>query len=298
MSERRFVASERLLPQARLGGPMPWVIAIMIAITVIAAGAGLALRNLAENARGEIAGGLIVQILEGGPGERERQARLAVTLLGSREEVAEVRRVPEAELNDLLEPWLGEQVLASEDAIPIPALIDVRLTGPVTARQLEELRSSLTAVVPSARLDAQARWLEPVFDAVFSLQWLALGLILLLAATTAAAVWLAARSALGANGETIEIIHLLGGTDGQIARIFQRSLAIDAALGGLVGFALGAAALSVLGRQFSGLGSGMVAGGAFGTGDWAALAAIPLSGVVLATLTARLTLLATLRRML
>jgi cell division transport system permease protein len=298
MTARRLAAGERLLPQARLAGPMPWVIAIMIAITVIAAGAGLALRNLADNARGEIAGGLTVQIVEGAPAERERQAGLAVTLLGSREEVSAVRRVPEAELAALLEPWLGQQAQSADAALPIPALIDVRLSGPVTRRSLEELRASLTATVPAARLDAQARWLEPVFDAVASLQWLALGLILLLAATTAAAVWLAGRSALGTNRETIEIVHLLGGTDGQIARIFQRSIAVDAALGGAAGLALGAAALFVLGRQFADLGSGMVTGGAFGPMDRALLAAIPLVGVVLATLTARLTLMAALRRML
>jgi cell division transport system permease protein len=298
VTARRLVAGERLLPQARLAGPMPWVITIMIAITVIAAGAGLALRNLAENARGEIAGGLTVQIVEGAPAERERQAELAVALLGNREEVVAVRRVPEAELEALLEPWLGQQAQSADAALPIPALIDVRLSGPVTRRNLEELRVSLTATAPAARVDAQARWLEPVFDAVASVQWLAMGLILLLAATTAAAVWLAGRSALGTNRETIEIVHLLGGTDGQIARIFQRSIAVDAALGGAAGLALGAAALVVLGRQFAGLGSGMVAGGAFGLTDWAALAAIPVVGVALATLTARLTLMAALRRML
>ena len=294
----RFGSGDRLVPHARLAGPMPWVIAIMIALTVIAAGAGLALRNLSDNARAEIAGGLTVQIVEGAPAERERQAEVAVALLSNREEVAEVRRVPDRELDALLEPWLGQQGVAEEDAIPVPALIDVRLTGPVTARRLEDLRASLTASVPAARLDAQARWLEPVFDAVASLQWLAAGLIVLLAATSAAAVWLAARSALGSNRETIEIIHLLGGTDGQIARIFQRSIGLDAVLGGIAGLSLGATAILLLGRQFAGLGSGMVAGGGLGTVDWGLLVAIPVTGVILAVLTARMTVLFALRRML
>ena len=294
----RFGTGDRLVPHARLAGPMPWVIAIMIALTVMAAGAGLALRNLSNNAQAEIAGGLTVQIVEGAPAERERQAEVAVALLGNREDVAEVHRVSDEELDALLEPWLGQQGVAEEDAIPVPALIDVRLTGPVTPRRLEELRASLTASVPAARLDAQARWLEPVFDAVASLQWLAAGLILLLAATSAAAVWLAARSALGSNRETIEIIHLLGGTDAQIARIFQRSIGLDAVLGGLVGLALGLAAMVLLGRQFAGLGSGMVAGGSLGPVDWGLLAAIPVTGVILAMLTARMTVLSALRRML
>jgi len=294
----RFGTSDRLVPNARLAGPMPWVIAIMIALTVIAASAGLALHNLAEHARAEIAGGLTVQIVEGAPAERERQAEVAVALLTNREDVASVRRVPDEELDALLEPWLGKEAVAEEGAIPVPALIDVRLAGPVTPRRLEELRTSLAASVPAARLDAQAHWLEPVFGAVGSLQWLAAGLIVLLAGTTAAAVWLAARSALGSNRETIEIVHLLGGTDGQIARIFQRSIGIDAALGGLAGLAMGLTAIMLLGRQFAGLGSGMVAGAELGVVDWTLLAAIPAAGVVLAILTARLTVLAALRRML
>jgi cell division transport system permease protein len=277
---------------------MPWVIAIMITLTVMAAGAGLALRNLAGNAQAEIAGGLTVQIVEGAPAERARQAEVAIAVLNNRDDVAEVRRVPDAELAALLEPWLGQQGGPEDDAIPVPALIDVRLQGPATPRRVEQLRASLTASVPAARVDAQAGWLAPVFDAVRSLQWLAAGLIVLLAATSAAAVWLAARSALGSNRETIEIIHLLGGTDGQIARIFQRSIGLDAALGGVAGLLVGLGAIVLLGRQFARLGSGMVAGGGLGTADWALLAAIPLIGIVLAMLTARITVLAALRRML
>lgn len=287
-----------LLPQGRLTGPMPWVIAIMIALTVIAAGAGLALRNLGANAQAEIAGGLTVQILEGAPAERARQAEWAVAQLRGRDDVAEVRRVPESELKALLEPWLGQEALAGDGAIPVPELIDVRLRGALTEARLEELRVSLTRQAPSARIDAQSGWLKPVFDALASLQWLMLGLVMLLAATSAAAVWLAARSALGSNRETIEVIHLLGATDRQIARLFERSIAIDAAIGGTAGLLLGLGAIWMLGRQFARLGSGMVAGGGLGLMDWALIVAIPLAGAVLAMWTARLTVTGALRRIL
>ncbi len=287
-----------VLQQARLGGPMPWVIAIMIALTVMAAAAGLALSNLARNASAEISGGVTVQIVEAAPAERDRQTEVALALLGNRDDVAEVRRVPDAELEDLIEPWLGAAAGSADEAIPIPALIDVRLRGAVTERRLEALRAELIASAPSAKVDAQAGWLAPVFQAISSLQWLAIGLVALLAATSAAAVWLAARSALGSNRDTIEIVHLLGGTDGQIARIFQRSIAVDALVGGIVGLVLGLIALVLLGRQFAALGSGMVAGGGLDLADWVAIGAIPLAGALIAMLTARVTVLAALRRML
>jgi len=287
-----------LLQQARFAGPMPWVIAIMMALTVMAAGAGLALSNLAANARAEIAGGITVQIVEAAPAERNRQAEVALALLSNRDDVNSVRRVPDAELAALLEPWLGELSGEGEEAVPTPALIDARLKGELSSDRLAALRRLLTAAAPAARIDAQAGWLAPVFQAIASLQWLAIGLVALLAATSAAAVWLAARSALGSNRDTIEIVHLLGGTDGQIARLFQRSIAADAAIGGVVGLLLGLIALFLLADRFAGLGSGMIAGGGFGLFEWAVIGALPLAGIALAVVTARITVLAALRRML
>lgn len=288
-----------LVPNARLAGPMPWVIAIMIALTVVAAAAGLSLKNVAANARSEIDGGLTVQLVEAAPAARERQARAALAVLSARADVTEIRRVPQAELQQLMEPWLGQLAQGTEEeALPLPAMIDVRLSGEVTPGRVDELQAAIAAVAPAARVDAQAQWLAPVFDAISALQLLAVALIGLLAATSAAAVWLAARSSLGSNRDTIEIVHLLGGTDGQIARLFQNSIAVDAAIGGAAGLLLGLFAVIVLARQFAQLGSGMVAGGGLGPLDWALLAAIPMVGIVLAMLTARITVLAAVRKML
>lgn len=299
---RRFsgLAGERgsqLLPQARLAGPMPWVIAIMIALTSIAAAGGLALNNLAEAARAELSGGVTVQIVEASPTERTRQAAKVATALAGMPGVSSVRVVPEAELEQLIEPWLGDAA-SGDGAIPVPALIDVRLSGQVTPGRLTELRGALTGVAPAARVDAHAGWLGPVFAAIASLQWLALALIALLAVASVAAVWLAARSALGNNHETIEVVHHLGGTDAQIARIFQRSVARDAMLGGFAGLALGLIAVFLLARRFAALGSGMIDGAGLGLADWVILGLVPVAGVVLAALTARFTVIAALRRML
>ena len=300
--DKRFrgTRAAQLVPHARLAGPMPWVIAIMIALTVIAAAGGLALSNLVSDARADLAGGVTVQIVEASASAREAQARQAARVLEQDAAVTAVRIVPEAELEALLEPWLGAGVFDGIDdgAVPMPALLDLRLRGSADAATLQRLRAELREVAPAARLDAQSAWLGPVFSAINSLLWLAAALVVLLAVTSAAAVWLAARSALGGNRPTIEIVHLLGGTDGQIARIFQRSVAFDAILGGAVGLAIGLAAILLLGQQFAQLDSGMVAGGGLHWQDWLLLAAVPLAGVAIAVLTARLTILAALRRML
>lgn len=296
IGSRQGRGSADLVPQSRLSGPIPWVIAIMVMLTVIAAAGGLALRKLASVAQNELSGGVTVQIVEARGDVRDAQAKQAIAVLRSLPGVSSVATVPQGEVDALVEPWLGGEV--GETEIPVPALIDARLSGTVTRSRLEDLRSAMRQKVPSARVDAQSTWLKPVFGALSSLQLLALALVLLLGLATAAAVLLATRSALGSNRETIEIVHLLGGTDSQIARIYQRSTAIAAAEGGIAGFAAAVIVVMLLGRQFASLGAGMVSGGALGWAEWLLLVLVPVAGVVLATLTARLTVLRSLARML
>lgn len=291
-------ASEaQLVPQTRLSGPIPWVIAIMVLLTVVAAAGGLALTNLAGQASADLAGGITVQVVSAAPGERARQANDALAALREAPGVDSVRLVPAAEVDALIEPWLGTRS-GDADALPIPALIDARLDGAVSAARLTDLRARLAKVAPKARVDAQAGWLEPVFGAIEALGWLALALVGLLAVTTSAAVLLAARTALNSHRDTIEVVHMLGGTDRQIARIFQRSIAIDAAAGGLLGLALAVSVILALGRRFAALGSGLVGGAALAWSDWLLLGLVPLTAVALATLTARLAVLRALRQIL
>ena len=286
----------RLLPKTRFGGPMPWVIAILIALVVVAAAGGLALANLATNARADLAQAVTVQIIEAAPARRSERAQAAAAALSSQPLVTSLRVVPQDELTALLEPWLGSS--AGSQDVPIPALIDVELSAEAGPEQLANLQAALDRAVPGAKIDAQSVWLAPVYSALAALQWLALALIALVAVATAGAVWLAARNAFANHRETVEIIHLLGGTDGQITRVFQRSVMIEALFGASLGVALGSLIVWVLGQQFAALDSGMVGGATLGLNDWLLNATIPLVGVLLAILTARITISLALRAML
>ena len=289
-------AGARLLPQTRFGGPIPWVIAILIALVVIASAGGLSLRNLAENARADLSGAVSVQIIEAQPDVRAARTQAAADALARHPLVTSVRVVPQAELAQLLEPWLGAGVGSAD--VPIPGLVDVELRREARAPELAQLQAALDAAVPGAKIDAQSDWLRPVYDALAALQYLALALIALIGFATAAAVWLAARTAFANHRETVEIIHLLGGTDAQVTRIFQRAVLRDATFGALVGFLLGLAAVWLLGEQFAALDSGMVAGGGLDSADWMVIAAIPIGGIALALLTGRITIGFALRSML
>ena len=288
-------AEAELIPQGRLSGPMPWVIAIMVALCVVSAAAGLAMHRIAAAARADLAGGVTVQILEARPESRAAQARAALARLKAQPGVLSVHLVPQAEAEALLAPWLGG---GQAEGVPVPALIDARLDAAPDAARLRQLTLTLGAVAPNARVDAQSSWLGPVFAAVVSMQWLAVALIVLLAGALAAVVLLATRTALGNHAETIAVVHMMGATDPQVARIFQRQAGLDAFLGAMAGLVIGLGAVLLLGSRFAELGAGLVTGGTLGAFDWVVLALIPLVATGLAVLTARLSVLGTLRRML
>jgi cell division transport system permease protein len=295
-SPARAQPPARLLPSPRYSGPIPWVIAILIALVVIAAAGGLALRNLANSAQADLSAALTVQVVEPNPDLRLARGEAAVRVLTALDGVQSVRLVPEAELAALLEPWLGAGAAGGD--VPFPALIDVELTRSAGAQDIARIEAALVAKVPGARVDAQSEWLRPVYGALTALQWLTLGLIVLVAMATAAAVWLAARNAFAGARDTVEIIHLLGATDRQISAVFLRSVLHEAAFGAVVGSVMGAAAVWLLGQQFAALDSGMTSGGGLLLVDWLVIAAVPLAGVLLALLTARITIAFALRDML
>jgi cell division transport system permease protein len=152
--------------------------------------------------------------------------------------------------------------------------------------------------VPAARLDRNGDWLGPLGRLISSLKWLSAALVLMMIAATSATVVLAARAALDTHRGTIEVLHLMGATDVQVARLFQRRIALDALFGGGLGLAGAALVLLLIGNRVAALGSDLIASAALPAGAWLLLVALPVLGVLLAMLVARWTILRALGRML
>ena len=278
-------AERRLLPGGRLQGPTPYVIAIMMFVMVVIAAAGLALANAAGMVAEGVENRYSVQIANGAA-----KAPLAVAALNGAPGVAAVSPVPEAEMRATLERWLGPAGAQSD--LPLPALVDVDLQPGASPAAIA---ARVEQAVPGARFVAHSAMLGPMLRALRSLTWLAFALVMLIALATAAAVVLAARGALDTNRPTIEVMHGVGATDDQIARLFQRRIALDSLTGGLAGAAAaGLVLLLVAGGRavwFDDLAGGPLLDG----GDILLLAALPLLGAVVATLVARLAVLRALR---
>ncbi|TVV69641.1 cell division protein FtsX, partial [Sphingomonas solaris] len=264
-------------------------------LTVLAAAGGLGLSAAAAGLGDDLGGRATVQIVQADPVSRERQATAALAALGRLPGLRSAERVGDAQMTELLEPWLGPEGLGED--LPLPALIDVVMTDP-SVDHTPAIVAALRPVAPDARVDDHARSLAPLTRVIAALQWLAAALVLLMATATAAAVVLAARSSLNTHRATIDVMHLLGGTDQQIARIFQRRIALDALFGGMIGLAGGIVVLWLIGRQMGALGSELLGTAALPPGAWVVLALLPLPATLLAMLTARLTIVAALRRIL
>ena len=288
-------ADRRLLDESRATRAMTWIMAIMLFLTVLAGALSLGTRSAAVLLERQLAGRLTVQIVE--PVERTRtaQAAAALTALRGLPDVARAQEVSRAELATLLRPWLGED--GDDPELPIPAMIDVDLRNSGDAT-MATVRRAVLAAAPSARLDRQESWMAPIARFMTMVTGIALAIVLLMAAATSAVVILAARAGLEMHRDTIEVLHMLGSTDIQISRLFQRRIALDTLFGGVLGTIAAVALVLVIGSQVGALGSDLLSGFGLGIGDWILLALLPVVFAVLATLAARTVVTAALRRIL
>ncbi|KQM62515.1 permease [Sphingomonas sp. Leaf17] len=286
-------AERRVLDEASGVRAMTWVMAIMVFLTVLATALGLATLEARGMLDRQLAGRMTIQIVEGDTARRDAVAARVTARLKDLSDVARVRVVDDATLARLLEPWLGAEAGSAE--LPMPALIDVDLrTSDAAAAQ--RVAAAVRAVAPGVAADRHERWMSPVSGVMTTLAALAGGLVVLMAVATGAVVLLAVRAALEAHRATIEVMHMLGATDVQVARLFQRRLALDALVGGIGGGIVALVVTGLVGGQVAGLGSDLLGGVTMTGGDWVILALVPFGFVVLAMLTARRAVLTDLRR--
>lgn len=281
-------AQRRLLPEQR-GRPTPWVIAIMMFVTLVVAAAGLALANAARVVAAGAEGRYSLQIADGA-----RVAGPALAAARAAPGVLAATRVPDREVRATLERWLGEEAAASS-GLPVPVLIDLEL-APAADAALVEARVRTAA--PGARLLAYRDQLGPLLQSLRALQWLALGLVLLMTVATGASVVLATRGAFDTHRGTVDVMHGIGATDRQLAALFQRRIALDAFKGGVAGAAAAGAVLLLVAAAPGSLLGDLAGGPLLRTIDLLLLALLPLAATLLATLVARHTLIKALRAVL
>jgi cell division transport system permease protein len=275
---------KRLIPSSGVRGPVPLLIAIMTFVMVVVGAAGLALANTASVVKAGVEHRYSIQISDGAA-----RAPAAIAAARAAPGVARVEQVPPEKLRRTLQRWLGPA--SAETDLPLPAIIDVDL-GPNA--DPAAVASAVEKTVPGARFVAHRASLAPLLQSLRGLTLLTAGLVAMIALASAAAIVLAARGALDTHRSTIEVMHGIGATDRQVARLFLRQIARDALFGGIGGAALAGLIIALI------LGSArtatMLAGSPpLSLGDALLLGMLPLAIALLATLVARAALLRALR---
>ena len=248
--------TDRIMPREKGAAPLDVVIAVMAFLAALALGASLVAERTAVGWRAGLAGKVTVQILPPAQGPAneglQRETDAALKVLRATPGIAHAAPLSEDEMLKLVQPWLGQGNLVAD--LPLPRLIDAKIV-PGADVDLKGLAERLKQAAPDSVLDDHSHWIARLRDLAQSVVWTAYGILLLIAAATAAAVSFATRAGLETHHEMVALLHQMGAHSGFIARAFEwhyfRSALIAAAAGAALAavFFLGAGGLQFAGVE-------------------------------------------------
>lgn len=232
---RGDVQADRVVPPS---GHTSWLTsftaAAMTFLAVFAMALSLASGRLAERWGDALARSATIRI-SAPAGQMDAQTRIVLDVLATTPGIERARAMTDAEQRALLEPWFGPDLPL--DALPVPRLIEV--TEDAAGYDSEGLRQRLAAEAPGAVLDDHTHWRKPLALAAGRLRLLGFTSIVLIGATMAAMITLAANAALAANAQVIRVLRLVGARDTYIARAFVRRFTLRTLTGSAIGAGLG-----------------------------------------------------------
>lgn len=276
---------------------LPWLIAMIVYLAGLALAGMMSLSAAVERWDTGLSGTLTVQIPSGDTrAATDKAVTAAVTALERAPGVLSARPLSVAETAALLEPWLGPEVAPGTitDTLPLPRLIDVRIRTDA-APDIKGLTALVQSAAPGAVVDDHRQSLDRLIRLARSVELVALAIVVLVALAAIATVIFITRTGLAIHASNIELLHLIGATDGYVARQFQGQ-ALDLALkGGAIGFVLIAATIYLVGSVAGALGSGILPDLTLALSQWAALAAVPLGVALIGMITAHVTVVHALK---
>ena len=149
-----------ILPRDKGAAPLDFVIAVMAFLAALALGASLVATRAAHGWQSGLSDRITVQVMPPEQGDAragldsETQAALAV--LNTTQGIAHAAALSDAEINALVEPWIGKDGAVS--GIPLPRLIDAAVT-PGEDVDVTRLAARLKQVAPHSSVDDHRRWI-------------------------------------------------------------------------------------------------------------------------------------------
>ena len=214
-----FNTNAPLIPRDSVAGrALVVVIAIMTFLACLTAGAALLVAHASQAWRSEVLRDATIQVKPRAGDDVESLVAKAVAIATQAPDVESVHAYSKAESEKLLEPWLGAGFDLSQ--LPVPRVIVVSLRNP-RSEDLATLRAALSSAVPQADLDDHRLWAARLGAMANAIVILAAALFVLMIVAMATAIGFATRGAVAANREIVEVLHLVGASNGFIAREFQ-----------------------------------------------------------------------------
>ena len=283
-----------------LAGFLPWLIAFMVFLAVMASAGVFILNDATSRWTAGLTQILTIQVpptkgKNALPPAEDPRVLDALKVLRTTTGIIRADLVPQTKVLELLEPWLGEGGAVGD--LPLPHLIDAE-ADPDANVDMETLRSRLTKAHPTISIDNHRDWLDRLVSLIGAVEWVASGVLLLIGLATVGTVVFTTRTGLSVHRETIEVLHLIGAQDTYVAKQFAWRAMTLGLRGGIIGLALAAPTLLGIGYLASGIEEGLLPEASLGMTQWITLAVVPFMAAAIATLTARITVTRTLASML
>ncbi len=262
-----------------------FVIAVLCFLACLTALGVIAGDRAAHGWAGQLRGEATVIVRARGGETPDAAAARAAEVLAGVAGVSEARALEKEKAYELIRPWLGD-VAADLDDLPVPRLVAVGLDRrkPATAATLS---AALKGQGLDAVVDDHSVWIKDIKHAAGVVRWTAVVIFLLIASAAGAVVAYATRAGLAARRDVVEVLHLAGAEDAQIANLFELRFARVAAVAG----AAGAAAAAILGGilRLIGGGQGITPALPIAWIDLLAVLPCPVLAALVAAIAARLT---------
>ncbi len=277
---------------------LPWIIALMVYLAGLALSATMALEQVIDRWSAGLKGSITIVVdpsVNGGEAETDARVEAALSVILTTQSVLSATPLAKIDVAGLVEPWLGKDVLSLD--LPIPRLIDVTLV-PDSGFDLAGLTRRLDSAVPGTQIDDHKVWLQKILRLARTSELITILIVVLIALAAGATVMFATRTGLAVQRDVIEVLHLIGARDTYIARQFQGNAVSLALWGGLLGLLFIGVTVLALWLLARDLGSSLLPAVRLSLPFLGALAMLPLVGAIIASVTARFTVMRFLARML
>lgn len=198
------------------------------------------------------------------------------------------------EINALVAPWLGDDIVL--DDIPLPGLISVQLHIR-DDEKLKQIQTMAESAAPDIRLDTHANWLGDILRLARTMKLSSFIVTLIITLTTVTAIAGAIRSRMAEHKADIELLHLMGASDLYITRQLQRHAVVLTLKGSAFGVVSAFLILLILSMISGGNSGGLLPALSFSAPQIIFLLVLPIFAGLIASQTARFTVLRVLGQM-